>query len=157
MRKVYAFVCAIALVGTTLAMLPHKNSQQGLKVGERIGDKQLEEMPGNSLVLVNFWASYDAASREENVRFSEVLGKHRNMEVASVSVSLDEYESLYQEIVKNDNLKFTKVMRADGFESNMARDFKLKNKFGNFLVDSRGNIVDKDITPEQLASRLNEN
>jgi thiol-disulfide isomerase/thioredoxin len=155
MRKVYAFIIAMAIITTALMFIPHGNSN-GLAIGEKI-ENQLVSSPKNHLVLINFWASYDAASREENVRFSQVLGKYEqnNYGLTSVSVSLDDYENLFREIVKKDDLNFTKVVREKkGFDSKLAKDFRLERHFGNFIVDQRGNIVAKDITPEQLEKKL---
>ncbi|MCQ2207527.1 MAG: thioredoxin family protein [Paludibacteraceae bacterium] len=149
MKKISAFVFAIGLICLTLALLPHNNSHLGTYKFMRNGE--------NHYVLINFWASYDAASREENIRFSEVLKKYdcEALGLSSVSVSLDDYDSLFNEVVKNDNLQFSRIYREKkGFSSELAKEFKLNHKFGNFLIDQNGKIIEKNITPEDLAKRL---
>lgn len=151
MKKVSAFIFAIALISTTLVLLPKGGN------GKHLGTYRFMQTGDNRYVLINFWASYDAASREENVRFSEVMKQYdcEAMGISSVSVSLDDYESLFKEVVKNDNLQFTKIYREkEGFKSELAKEFKLNHKFGNFLIDENGKIIEKNITPEDLAKRL---
>lgn len=151
MKKVSAFIFAIALISLTLVLLPSNNRSNHL------GTCKFMQTGDNRYVLINFWASYDAGSREENIRFSEVLKKYdcEAMGLSSVSVSLDDYESLFREVVKNDNLQFSRIYREKkGFSSELAKEFQLNHKFGNFLIDQDGKIVEKNITPEDLAKRL---
>mgnify|MGYP003291743549 CR=1 FL=1 len=151
MKKVSSFVFAIALISLILVLLPSNGK------GGHLGTYQFMQTGDNRYVLINFWASYDAASREENIRFSEVLKKYdcEAQGLSSVSVSLDDYESLFREVVKNDNLQFSRIYREKkGFSSELAKEFQLNHKFGNFLIDQDGKIVEKNITPEDLEKRL---
>lgn len=154
MKKVGAFLFAIALISSVFLLVPTKNNG-----GHEVTYKFMQT-GDNRYVLINFWASYDAASREENVRFSEVLKKYDTEAIglSSVSVSLDDYESLFKEVVKDDDLQFSKIYREKkGFSSELAKEFQLNHKFGNFLIDQNGKIVERDITPEDLAKRLQSN
>ena len=46
-------------------------------------------------VLLSFWASYDAQSRMQNASLSNVLRAASNQNVEMVSVSFDEYRSVF--------------------------------------------------------------
>ena len=48
-------------------------------------------------VLLSFWASYDAQSRMQNASLSNVLRAASNQNVEMVSVSFDEYRSVFEE------------------------------------------------------------
>lgn len=127
-----------------------KNLSNGAKV-----DSEILASDTNHVVLVNFWAAYDAKSREENVRFSRALKGIQKPDFTSISVSLDQYESLFKAITNIDKLAFTKVIRVNGFNSEIAKEFKMDNKFGNYLIKN-GKVLAKNVTPEQLQEMLKE-
>ena len=69
---------------------------------------------------------------------------------------MDEYESIFEEVVKQDNLNFSEVLReSEGFHSKLAKDLKLNNKFGSFLINGQGKLIEKDLTPTELEMMLN--
>lgn len=151
MRKLFAFIFAITVLGATMMVLPSKKSTNHENTC-RYFNKNNQQY-----TLVCFWASYNAASREENIRFSKVLNKFEqsNAVIGSVSVSLDEYESLFLEVVKEDQLKFSNIVREkNGFAGKLAKEFNLSNQFGSFLIDQKGEIIHKNFTPEQLEKYL---
>ena len=51
-------------------------------------------------VLLSFWASYDAQSRMQNASLSNVLRAASNQNVEMVSVSFDEYRSVFEETIR---------------------------------------------------------
>jgi len=129
-------------------------------VGQQIPVGLLEENKGK-LVWINFWAAYDAASRNENVQFSSVIKRMEEKFVTkeqpfqSISVSMDRFESVFEEVVKQDNLSFSQVVReAEGFQSKFAKGLKLNNRFGNFLLDAQGKLIAKDLSPDELERML---
>ena len=65
---------------------------------------ELSDMKGK-YVLLSFWASYDAHSRMQNASLSNVLrSASRNENVEMVSVSFDEYQSIFKETVRKDQI-----------------------------------------------------
>lgn len=163
MNRFYSIVIALAIVGVSLSFVTFgPAAKKGLRIGEEITDKRF--VPDTEkYALVNIWAAYNAESREENVRFSEVIKRfdacndNKGASIKSVSVSMDVYESIFEEIVKKDCLSFSDIYRETrGFDSQLAKDFKLdNNQFGNFLIDAQGRLVAKNITPEMLEEMLN--
>ena len=68
---------------------------------------------------------------------------------------MDRFPAVFEEVVKQDGLNFSEVaLEADGFQSKLAKELKLNNQFGNFLVDEQGKIIAKDFTPEELEKML---
>ena len=55
-------------------------------------------------VLLSFWASYDAQSRMQNASLSNVLRAASNQNVEMVSVSFDEYRSVFEETIRKDQI-----------------------------------------------------
>ena len=163
MNRFYSIVIALTIVGISLSFVTFgPATEKGLRIGEKVTNEKCVPNAGK-YAFVNFWAAYNAESREENVRFSEVIKRfeacsnNKGESIKSVSVSMDAYESIFEEIVKKDRLSFSDVYReAGGFDSKLAKDFKLGNQFGNFLIDAQGRLVAKDITPDEFERMLNE-
>ena len=161
MKKVYAFITSFTVIAALFSFSSFNSvSVSRLMVGQQISVDLLAENKGK-LVWVNFWAAYDAASRNENVQFSSVVKRveekflTNGQPFKSISVSMDRFESVFEEVVKQDNLSFSQVMReAEGFQSKFAKEMKLNKRFGNFLLDAQGKLIAKDLTPDELEKML---
>ena len=104
--------------------------------------------------LLSFWASYDAASREKNAALAHLADKHSQIKM--ISVSFDRYVSVFNATVKQDGLlKNDCYVETDGSDSEIFRAYDLERGFKNYLIDSRGIIVAKNVTATELASYLN--
>ena len=92
---------------------------EGLNVGDMAPDfdfltadsttKSLESVRGK-YVLVSFWASYDATSRVANIKCSNEV-KRLGSKVTMVSVSFDQYRSVFNETVKHDQIELNATIR----------------------------------------------
>ena len=120
------------------------NEQPAFKLGNLKG----------KYVLLSFWASYDAQSRMQNVSLSNALRSSHNVEM--VSVSFDEFKSIFNETIKKDRISTSNCfVELAGNSSDLFKTYRLNKGFKNFLLDKNGVIVAKDITPSQLSSYLN--
>ena len=125
---------------------------EGLTIGDKAptfticGEKQLIDLKDlrGKYVLLSFWASYDAPSRVQNATLNHAIEQADNVEM--VSVSFDEFKSIFNETIKKD---------LAGNSSDLFKTYRLNKGFKNFLLDKNGVIVAKDITPSQLSSYLN--
>lgn len=110
--------------------------------------------PRDGYTLLSFWASYDAASREKNAALLHEASKYANVKV--VSVSLDRYISVFRAAIKQDKLNESDcLVETENYNSEVFRDFDLKEGFVNYLIDADGVIVDKNISASDLVSFLN--
>ena len=139
-------------------------STVGLSVGDiapsvalaRGNVKSLIEDTHSDYVLVNFWGSYDAASRIQNKELFSVVDEAENVEM--VSISFDDFESIYKETIRKDQLPAEKCsVELAGCESEVFKTYRLEKGFRNYLLDNRGVIVAKNLSPETLATYLNRN
>ncbi|MBO4807359.1 MAG: thioredoxin family protein [Paludibacteraceae bacterium] len=162
MRRFNYFAISSVVAVTLLSFISIGSVKPSeLFVGQAFPQTEIAEPHKGELVLVNFWAAYDAASRDKNVRLSMVVKKFDEKAMAgssrlkSISISMDRFPVVFEEVVKQDGLNFSEVaLEADGFQSKLAKDLKLNNQFGNFLVDEQGKIIAKDFTPEELERML---
>ncbi|MCE2615465.1 MAG: TlpA family protein disulfide reductase [Phocaeicola sp.] len=158
------FILLLATSIFSVSFIGIDSHVEGLSVGDKAPyftlhednghDMNLKMLQGN-LVLVSFWASYDASSRIQNATLSHVIGKAANR-IKMVSVSFDDYESIFKEAIKQDNISSENcyLVRIDR-SSELYKTYKIRKGFRNYLLNERGEIVAKDITPSQLKAYFN--
>lgn len=107
-----------------------------------------------SYVLLSFWASYDAASRTQNAILSHAAQQCGNVKM--VSVSFDEYKSVFDETIRKDQIDSENCFwEQEGRDSKLYRSFRLEKGLKNFLLDDKGVIVAKNVTVSDLSAFLN--
>ena len=105
-------------------------------------------------VLLSFWASYDANSRMNNATLSHATNQVGNVEM--VSVSFDNYKSIFNETIRKDRISTTNCfVELDGENSEIYKTYRLHKGFKNYLLNEQGVIIAKDINAKQLSSYLN--
>ena len=120
------------------------------------GEKQLVNLKDlrGKYVLLSFWASYDADSRMKNVTLNHVVGKTDNVEM--VSVSFDDYKSIFNETIKKDRITTSNCfVELSGNRSDIYKTYRLHKGFKNYLLDENGVIIAKDIDASELLSYIN--
>ena len=134
---------------------------EGLTIGDRApefkicSERQLVDLKDlrGKYVLISFWASYDAPSRMQNATLSHVASKNDKVEM--VSVSFDEYKSIFNETIKKDKITTPNCfVETEGEQSELYQTYRLHKGFKNYLLDENGIIIAKDINAKQLAAYL---
>ena len=104
--------------------------------------------------LLSFWAGYDAMSRMKNAELCHAL--QNTDRIKMISVSMDRYESVFRAAVEQDGLESALCcIETGGKSSEIFKEFGLRDGFANYLIDSDGMIVAKNVTAEELTSYLN--
>lgn len=105
------------------------------------------EMKGK-YTLVNFWSNKLETSKASCLKMTSVakLSKNSNIEVLPIAFEPLRlaYESAETVVSKNESLY------ADAYKT-----FKSKNILSNYLIDEKGTIVARDVTPEELVYLIN--
>lgn len=111
----------------------------------------LDQFKGN-YVLLSFWASYDAASRMQNVQLSKAVAQMPS-QVRMVSVSFDEYRSVFDETIKRDRIDpAICFVELEGEKSSLYKQYGLKKGFKNYLLNPDGIIIAKDVKADEIAA-----
>ena len=110
------------------------------------------QAPKGNYILLSFWASYDATSRTRNAKLHHVVSD--DARVKMISISFDRYPSVFRTAVRQDGLSENVYQEMDGEGSEIFESYDLKHGFINCLVDDRGVIVAKNVSPSELASLL---
>ena len=142
------FVVLIMISFVFFSFVGKDTPTEGLSIGDKApefkicGEKQLinlKDLKGK-YVLLSFWASYDAQSRMQNATLNSAVKKSGNVEM--VSVSFDEYKSVFTETIKQDQISTTKCfVELSGQESELYKTYRLKKGFKNYLLDENGVII----------------
>lgn len=124
------------------------------------GGRIVEDSLAGKMLLLNFWASWDAQSRMNNYRLVELSETYKDAEFYNgqglevVSVSLDRYKSPLKKAIETDGTKnFYHICDFKGTESELAKSFDV-NRPVNLLIDSEGKIVARDFNVDALRSAL---
>lgn len=114
----------------------------------------LDNMKGK-WVLLQFWASSDAASRIACKNYSELEQNQRSSNPGErfhlLAVNLDRSERLFREIVRRDGLSAETQFHIEGNRANqLINDYHLESGMQSFLIDPSGRIVAKNPTEQTL-------
>ena len=158
----WIFVVLIMCSLVSYSFVGKDTPTEGLTIGDKApsfvvrGDNHqidLKDLKGK-YVLLSFWASYDASSRLNNAMMDHATRNAGNIEM--VSVSFDDYKSIFNETVKRDELVANQCyVDLEGESSELFKTYRLNRGFKNFLLNEKGVIIAKDITVSQLSTYLN--
>ena len=166
--KYVKWIFVVLLIGSLTSFVEKDKPTGGLNVGDIAPDFKIQSMSAGQplaelsdmkgkYVLLSFWASYDAQSRMQNVSLSNVLrSASRNDNVEMVSVSFDEYQSIFKETVRKDQIVTpTCFVETKGEYSGLFKKYRLGRGFTNYLLDDNGVIIAKNISAAELSAYLN--
>ncbi|MDE5553672.1 MAG: thioredoxin family protein [Muribaculaceae bacterium] len=102
-------------------------------------------------VLLSFWSTSDALSRQSVNDYTSWLKTNGNSKIDLLSVNFDKSERLFQEIVKRDGLNSDMQFNVSGNQAFKIKDeFHLDKGYGSILLDPSGKIIAHNPTREQL-------
>lgn len=166
--KYVKWIFVVLLIGSLTSFVEKDKPTGGLNVGDIAPDFKIQSMSAGQplaelsdmkgkYVLLSFWASYDAHSRMQNASLSNVLrSASRNDYVEMVSVSFDEYQSIFKETVRKDQIVTpTCFVETKGESSGLFKKYRLGRGFTNYLLDENGVIIAKNISAAELSAYLN--
>ena len=166
--KYVKWIFVVLLIGSLTSFVEKDKPTGGLNVGDIAPDFKIQSMSAGQplaelsdmkgkYVLLSFWASYDAHSRMQNASLSNVLrSASRNDNVEMVSVSFDEYQSIFKETVRKDQIVTpTCFVETKGESSGLFKKYRLGRGFTNYLLDDNGVIIAKNISAAELSAYLN--
>ena len=160
------WIFVVLLISSLTSFVEKDKPTGGLNVGDVAPDFRIEttsdvqhnldltDLKGK-YVLLSFWASYDAQSRMQNVSLSNALRSSHNVEM--VSVSFDEYQSIFKETVRKDQIVTpTCFVETEGEDSGLFKKYRLNRGFTNYLLDGNGVIIAKNISAADLSAYVKE-
>jgi len=130
---------------------------EGIQLGNLAPGINLQDinLKGNKFVLLQFWAAYDAHSRMVNAQMNNVVSQLKTDDIRLVSISLDENEAVFEGIVKAEGLNpATQFNDPRGKNSELFKSYRLNSGFANWLINSEGVIVAKNVNPKDISGYI---
>ncbi len=170
MRKL-KLMLVIVLAGTGFISFINgvKEPSIGLEYGNMVPEIKTDLITGSDfklsslqgkMVLIDFWASYDGASRVENHEKMILQKKYANSKFFKgegfviVSVSLDRFKSTFTKaITEDDYTNALHICDLKGIESPIAKTYKV-NSPTKFLIDGEGRLVAHSTDLNKITSSL---
>lgn len=106
------------------------------------------------IVLLNFWASMDNASRKSNHALKEIYDKYHSQGFEVYSVSLDNNLAAWRDAIRFEDYKWIDVCELSYPNSYAASSYNIQAIPTTFLLDKEGNIIAKNIQGTLLATWL---
>ena len=166
--KYAKWIFVVLLISSLTSFVEKDKPTGGLNVGDMAPDFKIQTMSAEQsqtelsdlkgkYVLLSFWASYDAQSRMQNASLSNALhSTSPNNNVEMVSVSFDEYQSIFEETIRKDQIVTpTCFVETKGEYSGLFKKYRLGRGFTNYLLDDNGVIIAKNISAAELSAYLN--
>jgi peroxiredoxin len=151
------------------AKITQKRQAESEKLFEkaRVGIPEIEESTINGdvvklsslkgkMVLLSFWASWDANSRKENGNLKKVYQKFKNRGFEIYQVSLDQSKILWELAMEEDGCTWINVSDLRFTDSYPAKTYNVKNLPSNYLISKEGEIIGKDLFGNRLEDKLGE-
>ena len=161
------WIFVVLLISSLTSFVEKDKPTGGLNVGDVAPDFTIESTSDaqynfdltdlkGKYVLLSFWASYDAQSRMQNASLSNAL-RSTSQDVEMVSVSFDEYQSVFQETIRKDQIVTpTCFVETEGEDSGLFKKYRLNRGFTNYLLDGNGVIIAKNISAADLSAYVSE-
>lgn len=166
--KYAKWIFVVLLISSLTSFVEKDKPTGGLNVGDMAPDFKIQTMSAEQsqtelsdlkgkYVLLSFWASYDAQSRMQNASLSNALhSTSPNNNVEMVSVSFDEYQSIFEETIRKDQIVTpTCFVETKGESSGIFKKYRLGRGFTNYLLDDNGVIIAQNISAAELSAYLN--
>lgn len=130
---------------------------EGKKFPEVILDNtKLPSIYGRKYTLVDFWFSYCKPCLELIPKYKQLYANYKDKGFEIIGFSTDRTQDIanWRKTVDKNNLSWQNVLDENGVE---AKKYNINQFPTTFLLDAEGNIIKKNISPEELEQFLEEN
>lgn len=110
----------------------------------------------NKYTLIDFWASWCGPCMGEVPYLLEDYAKYHPLGFEIYGLSLDSNREAWVNAINTKGLGWINVSRVNGWDEPAVNDYAVTGIPSNFLVDSEGIIVARDLRGEALGAKLEE-
>ncbi len=134
-------------------------------IGANIPDISLPDLEGNiaslsdlrgKYVFLDFWASWSNVSRQENRELVKIYNKYKGRGFEIYQISLDRTKESWLKGIEEDNLKWINVSDLKFWNSAACIKYNIQKLPANFLLDTAGIIIAKNLNGDELENNLKE-
>lgn len=135
------------------------------QVGEKIRNFTLENTKSESVslmdiaqknkyTLIHFWASWDNKSLMQIKDLRQLYKRFRKDGLEIVSVSLDDSKTAWKNTISVEKMNWVNLSDLKRWSSVIVKLFDLTHIPQNILIDSKGNIIAKNLNMDEISERL---
>ena len=108
-------------------------------------------------VLVNFWASWETNSRDNNPAVLKAYNIFKDKNFTILSISMDDDKDKWLQAIHTDGMPWTHASDLKGWKNNAAaKQYDVEYLPFNILINPSGQIIAKDLSGDDLANKLAE-
>ncbi|WP_291592773.1 thioredoxin-like domain-containing protein [Bacteroides sp.] len=110
-------------------------------------------------LLINFWASWSdsTANHRSNRELKELYKKYKkNKHIGMLGISFDLDKEEWKDAIKRDTLDWEQVCDFSGLNSEIAKQYTIKQIPTNILLSADGKILAKNLNGEELKKKIEE-
>ncbi|GAA4081172.1 TlpA disulfide reductase family protein [Flavobacterium cheonanense] len=108
------------------------------------------------VTIIDFWASWCGPCRKENPNVVALYNEFHSKGLNIIGVSLDDDATKWKDAIAKDKLTWNHVSNLKGFEDPIATLYNVQQIPTTFVLDSKGNIVAKDLRGDELKAKVQE-
>jgi peroxiredoxin len=106
------------------------------------------------VVLIDFWATWCLPCRAQIPHLSATYQKYHSQGFDIIGVSLDEGRQKMANFTKENNMTWPQYFDGQGWENELATKYAIRAIPMNYLLDSNGVIIAKDLRGEALTQAV---
>lgn len=110
----------------------------------------------DTYLLVQFWASWDAESRQRQRELIALKEKYKSHNFDILSVSLDTDRAAWMQAIREDSVTWRQACDLDGWKTDIVQRMQITHVPANMLLSPSRRIQDIDIYGEALDRRVGE-
>lgn len=158
MKKLLVLLILGMSANLLTAQVITKAEELHLLDADRKEHKLSETLKANKYVLLDFWATWCGPCMREMPHLKEAYNKYKDKGFQIFAVSYDKEVNAWKNYLRKDPLPWVNTCHIEYYEG-MNQGLKAYNVTvipTNYLFDTQGNLIAKDLRGEELDAKLSE-
>jgi len=106
------------------------------------------------ITLIQFWNPEIQKSVENNIELIDLYEDYKNKKIEIVGVALTRNKDKWQEIIRRDKLTWPQLSELKGWDSELGFKYGVYILPLNYLIDKKGEIIQMNLTANELRAIL---